>query len=67
MSDRSEYVVDVLVPVAIAVSATDAEAAASHALERAEDHDLYNRVARAIDGTPFVISDSPFQTEVGVA
>lgn len=67
MAEQNEYVVDVLIPVSIAVQASDADMAAATALDRAIEQDLWQRIDRAIDRTGFVTSDSEWQTEVGVA
>lgn len=67
--EGTEYVVDVLVPIAITVRAEDEEMAASMALESLENEGVRARIQALVDSddSSFTISDSPAQTEVGEA
>jgi hypothetical protein len=67
--DGHDYVVDVLVPVAIAVHADNEEQAASMAVLAAKRQGVIERIEALVDtdDSDFTISDSEIQTEVGEA
>lgn len=62
-----DYVVDVFIPVAIALTADDEAQAGSIAIEQAVAQGIPQRIAQMVDSddSDFVPSDSELQVEVG--